>query len=82
MAASTPLKGAELIDCARANGSFGIEVAAQRSGYDDIDQFQQALKQACDSIGVEFHSFDALVKLSESGPDQGVIIAPDTSSQL
>lgn len=82
MSASAPLKGAELIDCARANGSFGVEIASQRCGYAQIETFQQELKQACDSIGVEFQGFDELVKPSEHQQDQGVIIAPDTPSQL
>jgi hypothetical protein len=83
MATSEPLKRAELIDCARANGSFGLEVAAERCGYgQDIAKFQQELKHACESIGVEFHSFEDLVKPLESEQDLGVVIAPDATNQL
>ncbi|MCL6436670.1 MAG: hypothetical protein K6T90_21165 [Leptolyngbyaceae cyanobacterium HOT.MB2.61] len=78
-----PLHGAELIDCARANGTFGVQVAAERCGYGhSLEEFEQALKQACDSIGVEFRGFNDLVKPLESEQDLGVVIAPDTTNQL
>jgi hypothetical protein len=37
------LQGSELIDCAIANGSQGISVAAERCGYgDNLKGFEQA----------------------------------------
>lgn len=84
MAAPETLHGTELIDCARANGSYGIEVAAERCGYgNDIERFQQELKQACDRIGVTFESFGDILK-SSTKDDQviGEIVAPDTPNQL
>jgi acylphosphatase len=84
MTTPDPLKGTELIDCARANGNDGIEVSAQRCGYEDnLEEFQEALKQACDSIGVEYNKFDDLLKSStDYHKDAGLIIAPETPSQL
>jgi pyruvate-formate lyase-activating enzyme len=84
MAASTPLQGFELIDCARANGSKGIEVAAQRCGYGtDLDRFEQELKRAGDAIAVDIQSFDDLVSNSQdNSPDRGVEIGPDSQTQL
>lgn len=52
MASSAPLKGTDLIDCARANASKEIEITAQRCGYgEDIATFERELKQAGDYIG-------------------------------
>ncbi|MBD2329519.1 hypothetical protein [Alkalinema sp. FACHB-956] len=48
-----PLTGITLIDCARSNAVFGLEVAALRCGYgDNIEAFQTALQQACDTAGI------------------------------
>lgn len=84
MASSAPLHGSELIDCARANASKGIEVASQRCGYgDDLSTFERELKKACDSIGVEIENFQDLAEdRTESKKEQGVEIAPDTPTQL
>ncbi len=58
MSSSVPLKGFELIDCARANAAEGIAVAARQSGYgEDTATFERALKQACEEIGVEIQTF-------------------------
>ncbi len=84
MASSTPLRGNELIDCAKANAKQGIEVAARQCGYgQDLATFEQELKHACDHIGV---SIDELIDLIT---DQqrvvrlgGIEIAPDTPSEL
>lgn len=84
MSTPTPLEGTELIDCARANGNEGIKMAAERSGYgQDLDAFNIKLKQACQSIGVEFNSFDDILKSStDYHKDAGIIVAPETSSEL
>ncbi|PSF38187.1 hypothetical protein C7H19_06865 [Aphanothece hegewaldii CCALA 016] len=84
MMTPTPLKGTELIDCARANGNDGIEVASNRCGYEqDINAFESELKKACQSIGVEFNSFNDILKsTTDYHKDAGLIIAPDTASEL
>ncbi|ACK71594.1 conserved hypothetical protein [Gloeothece citriformis PCC 7424] len=83
MASSAPLKGSELIDCARANGEQGIEVAAYRCGYgNDLARFEQQLREAGQHIGVEINGFDDLVNNRQGNEQRGVVIAPDTPSQL
>lgn len=84
MAAPETLHGSELIDCARANGTYGIEVAAERCGYgNDLDRFQHELKQACDRMGITFDSFNDLLKSSTKEQQElGEIVAPDTPNQL
>lgn len=84
MSTPTPLEGTELIDCARANGNEGIEIAALRCGYGtDLNTFETQLKKACQSIGVEFNHFDDILKSStDYHKDAGLIIAPDTASEL
>lgn len=84
MAASTPLQGTELIDCARANGREGLEAAAYHCGYgDDLATFEAALKQACDQIGVDINSFGDLTKTSQiQAQVLGEIVAPNSPTQL
>lgn len=83
MAATTPLTGSELIDCARANGSKGINVAAERCGYgNDTLSFETALQQAGEHIGVEIASFEDLIKPPSERQESGVEVAPDSLSQL
>lgn len=86
MASTTPLKGSELIDCAKANAELGTEVACERCGYgDDLDTFGQQLKQACQDIGVEIESIEDLItdtRQSLFQPPDVVEIGPDTPSQL
>ncbi len=85
MASSSPLTGAILVDCARANASEGAAIAAERCGYgDDIDQFQTALRAACDAMNV---AIDGLADLVEDRPNQwqpkpGIEVAPDTLGEL
>ena len=84
MASSTPLKGLELVDCARANAKQGIETAAELCGYGtDLKIFSQELKQACDDMGVTFNELsdliteqDALIKT------EGEIVAPESETVL
>lgn len=76
------LKGTELIDCARANAKEGIEAAAERCGYgNNLNQFEQELKQACQEIGVDLQSFGEL-RFPQTGVDLGVEIAPDSATEL
>lgn len=84
MMTPSPLKGLELIDCARANGNDGIEIAAKQCGYgNDLDAFEAGLKQACQEIGVEFNQFSDLLKSTTNyHKDAGEIVAPDTPSEL
>ncbi len=61
MASPNPLQGLELIDCAKANSHEGIMLAAERCGYgNELDAFEQALKNAGEAIGVEIQSFNDL----------------------
>lgn len=84
MSSSTPLKGSELIDCARANIKQGIEVTAQGCGYgDDIRSFENELKSACNAMGIDVNSFADLISLEQSiSEPSGVEIAPDTPTKL
>jgi hypothetical protein len=84
MSAKTPLEGTDLVDCARANAKQGIVTAAKLCGYgDDLNHFKQAVKQACEQMGLRFS------ELSDLMADQpsilqlgGEIVAPDSDGQL
>ncbi|MDX2100435.1 MAG: hypothetical protein SFW36_21885 [Leptolyngbyaceae cyanobacterium bins.59] len=84
MASPYPLQGIELIDCAKANAGQGIETAAHLCGYGkDLNRFQDALKQACDRIGVEIHTLSDLVTDQQVVlRDGGIEVAPDTPAEL
>lgn len=84
MTASQPLKGNELIDCAKANAKQGIATAAKQCGYgDNLDNFKQALQQACQEIGVEITEITDLITTQQRVKQNGgVQIAPDSHSQL
>jgi hypothetical protein len=60
---SEPLQGAELVDCAKANENEDIEIAAQRCGYNDVAIFEQKLRDACNSLGIEIQSFNDLTSM-------------------
>jgi hypothetical protein len=82
MTSSAPLRGTDLIDCARANAPKGIEVAAQRCGYgSDLSTFEHELQKAGDRIGVEIHGFTDLLHPGEA-KQAGVEVGPDTLSEL
>lgn len=85
MAASTPLTGIELIDCAKANAKQGIETAADLCGYGtDLNRFEQELKQACQRIGVDLHTLSDLITDQQSIMQNhgGEVVAPDTPAEL
>ncbi|MEC4892593.1 MAG: hypothetical protein SAL07_20810 [Oscillatoria sp. PMC 1051.18] len=84
MAASEPLTGTDLIDCAKANANQGIETAAKQCGYgDDLSRFQTALKQACHHIGIEISELSDLITDQDNVINKGgVKVAPDTPSSL
>jgi hypothetical protein len=87
MAATQPLKGIELIDCAKANAVQGAEVAAQLCGYgQDISSFQMALTQAGQHMGIKLDDIKDLITEQSmmrrtSGLD-GLEIAPDSPGEL
>ncbi|MGP1382008.1 MAG: hypothetical protein ACTS2F_00530 [Thainema sp.] len=82
MSQTRPLTGTDLVDCAKANAAQGTDVAASRCGYDDIDSFMSALRQAAGEMGVELTNLNDLV--SDGGTIQrgGVEISPDGPGQL
>ena len=84
MASPTPLEDTDLIDCAKANAKEGIATAAHLCGYgEDINSFQQKLKQACDRIGVKYNELSDLITDQDIIIDRGGIeVAPDTPSEL
>ncbi len=84
MSAKTPLEGTELVDCARANAKQGSETAAELCGYgSDLNRFKQAVKQACDDMGVQFNELTDLTKEDSSLLEvEGEIVAPDSAGQL
>ena len=84
MASSKPLKGSELIDCARANSKESITVAAYRCGYgEDIAEFEEQLQQAGAAIEVEINRFTELTDTTAPKTEKsGVIIAPDSATEL
>lgn len=84
MAASQPLTGIELIDCAKANAKQGIGVAANLCGYGtNTAHFQQELQQACRNIGVEIAELKDLITDQQTVMQTGGIeVAPDTTAEL
>ncbi len=57
-----PLTGIDLIDCARANASSGLETAAKLCGYgSSLSGFQFALKQAGRQMGLKIESLSDLM---------------------
>ena len=85
MAASEPLKGLELVDCARANAKQGAAIAAELCGYGtDLNSFKQSLKQACNEMNVQFNELSDLITDQDLllTIDSGEIVAPDTEGEL
>lgn len=84
MAASQPLTGLELVDCAQANAKQGIETAANLCGYgSDLNRFRQELQEACNHMGVTFYELSDLVTDQQSPlVMDGEIVAPDSPSEL
>lgn len=82
MAASQPLIGTDLVDCARANSKAGLELAAQLCGYGkDITSFQNELEKACLAMGITIYGFSDLIPKDKSS-DSGIEFAPQTSSHI
>lgn len=85
MASPTPLKGTELVDCARANAKQGIETAAYQCGYgDDLNTFAQELRQACEDMNLQVKELTDLITDQDMilNIGTGEIVAPDTPSEL
>ncbi|MGB3693220.1 MAG: hypothetical protein WBG70_19385 [Spirulinaceae cyanobacterium] len=84
MAADKPLKGTDLVDCAKANAKQGLEVAAKLCGYgEDLKTFQQELKKACQDMGVDIQQISDLITDQQTVKRTGGIeIAPETPSDL
>ncbi|WP_445251969.1 hypothetical protein [Microcoleus sp. B3-D7] len=84
MASSQPLKGIELIDCAKANAQQGIATAAKLCGYGgDLNTFERELKKACQDIGVEVKELSDLITAQQMMKQgMGIEVAPDTPSEL
>jgi hypothetical protein len=84
MPASKPLKGIELVDCAKANAPQGVLVATELCGYgQDVVTFQQELQQACQDMGVEISELSDLITEQQTVRQMGgVEIAPDSPSSL
>lgn len=83
MAAPTPLRGNELIDCAKANAKDGIETAANLCGYSgDLDTFERELHSAAQNMGIKLDSFHDLVKTTEVPKPIGIDVTPETGTVL
>lgn len=84
MAATQPLKGIILIDCAKANAPQGVEVATRLCGYGtDVSSFQTALKQAGKDMGVKLDDIEDLITDQFMVQrTQGLEIAPETTEDL
>ena len=84
MSASEPLKGLELVDCAKANAKQGITVASDLCGYGaNTDRFKQELEQACEQMGVKISELSDLITDQQNVLEMGGIeVAPDTPAEL
>ncbi|MEM8720624.1 MAG: hypothetical protein AAGE84_15195 [Cyanobacteria bacterium P01_G01_bin.39] len=57
-----PLSGEELTNCARANASAGVEMAAKLCGFAlDVEGFQTQLKKTAQELEIPLESFKQLV---------------------
>ncbi|MBD1861672.1 MULTISPECIES: hypothetical protein [Trichocoleus] len=84
MASPTPLKGTDLIDCAKANAKQGVETAAYFCGYgSDLNTFEQELHQACQDIGVNINELsDLITDQQQLIQFAGTEVSPDSPSSL
>lgn len=81
MDVQTPLKGSELVDCARVNAKFGVAQAAYYCGYGDrADVFQQELELACHHMGLHLDTLGelALTEYPATAPE----ISPQNFNQI
>ncbi|MBD2777685.1 hypothetical protein [Iningainema tapete] len=85
MASPTPLKGTELVDCARANAPQGIETAALQCGYgEDLNTFAKELRLACEQMNLQAKELTDLITDQDMilNLGTGEIVAPDSASEL
>lgn len=85
MASPTPLKGTELVDCARANAQQGIETAALQCGYgEDLNTFARELRLACEQMNLQAKELTELITDQDMilNLGTGEIVAPDSASEL
>jgi hypothetical protein len=82
MASASPLTGAVLVDCAKANVRAGLAIAAERCGYSsDVEAFQTALTAACTEMGISIESLTDM-EPSQNPIIDGIAVAPETPSDL
>ena len=63
LSGENPLQGEELINCAKANASAGVEQAATLCGFaSDIESFRSSLKEAIAQSKLSEESFAKLLK--------------------
>jgi len=85
MASSAPLKGTDLVDCAKANAKQGIETAAFLCGYGtDLDTFRQELSNACEEMNLQVSELQELITAPDARLNIGVgeVVAPDSPADL
>ncbi|AFY57958.1 hypothetical protein Riv7116_5589 [Rivularia sp. PCC 7116] len=85
MASPTPLKGTDLVDCAKANAKQGIETAALQCGYgDDLNKFRQELSDACSEMNLQVSELNELITTPDArlNINTGEVVAPDTPADL
>ncbi len=85
MPSPTPLKGTDLVDCAKANAKQGIETAAFLCGYGtDLNTFRQELSNACDEMNLQVSELNELITDQDMLLDigNGEIVAPDSPGKL
>ncbi|MBE7383856.1 MAG: hypothetical protein F6J95_020875 [Leptolyngbya sp. SIO1E4] len=85
MAASSPLTGVVLVDCAKANAKSGPAIAARQCGYgDDVEAFQTALKSACTDMGIAIDDLSELISQEQQAwsVKDGMEVAPDSPGDL
>ncbi len=84
MAATEPLKGIALVDCAKANATSGPETAARLCGYGtDISGFQSALSKAGEDMGITLDGLkDLVTDQFMVQRTQGIEVAPDSPQNL
>ncbi|MEL6259940.1 MAG: hypothetical protein AAFR12_02655 [Cyanobacteria bacterium J06626_6] len=84
MAATQPLKGIALIDCAKANAPQGAAVAVRLCGYgENTSGFQQALRKAGEDMGVELAEVEDLITDQFVAKRNDILeVAPDSPQNL
>ena len=85
MPSPTPLKGTDLVDCAKANAKQGIETAAFLCGYGtDLNTFKQELSNACEEMNLQVSELNELITTPDPRLNIGVgeVVAPDSPSDL